>query len=158
MSDRLEDDPAGEVEWPTDTPRYRLTLPATEDEAALDVLAAIMDASPRQPASAEFRATAGRRADADHARRALSDLAAHPDVTVGDRETSGAVPITGDTFDALAVLTDETRVLVVRDEDGTAIVKRRDDRFTFTVPEASIETIESLLSGVLVERLERLDD
>jgi hypothetical protein len=158
MSDRLEDEPAGEVEWPTDTSRYRLTLPATEDEAALDVLAAIMDASPRQPASADLRVTAGRRADADHVRRALSDLAAHPDVTVGDRETSGAVPITGDTFDALAVLAGETRALAVRDEDGTAILKRRNDRFTFAVPEPSIETIESSLPGVLVERLAWLDD
>jgi len=152
MSDRLDDETV--VDWPADTPRYRLALPATETEAALDLLATIMDTSPRQPASMAVRVTAGRRADADHVRRALSDLAAHPDVTVGDRETTGTVPLTGDTFDALAVLADETRALVVRDADGVAILKRRDDRFTFAMPETAVEAVKSSLSAGLHDRID----
>lgn len=153
MSDGPDDESA--VEWPTGTPRYRLQLPATEGEsAALDVLAAVLDASPRQPVSATAEIAAGRRADADRIRSALADLAGHPDVTVGDRETSGTVPLTGDTFDALAALTDETRSLVVRDDAGIAILQRRDDRFTFAVPGSTMETVESALSASLLERLD----
>jgi|GEM_PF-964461 len=142
--------------WP-DAPRFRLTLPATEESAALDVLAAILDASSRRPDSVVVHVDAGRRDDRERVRSALSDLAAHPDVTVADHETIGSVPLTGDTFDALADLSPSLRHLLVLDPDGHLVLARTDDRFTFTLPASAAETVRSTLSDELVDRLEPAD-
>ncbi|WP_372479768.1 hypothetical protein ACAH01_15360 [Halomicrobium sp. HM KBTZ05] len=148
------DDPLADAEWPAETPQYRLQTPATDDDAPLDVLATVLDESPRSPATATVRVGTGRRDDRDHIRHALADLAAHSDVAVGHEETSGTVPLTDGTFDALADVSPEIRTLVVRDDDGLALVTRRDERFTFAVPDDVIGAVESSLPSSLRERLE----
>ncbi|NLV09428.1 hypothetical protein GOC74_05740 [Halomicrobium mukohataei] len=150
------DDPLADAEWPTETPRYRLQTPATDDDAPLDVLATVLDESPRSPATATVRVGTGRRDDRDHIRHALADLAAHSDVAVGHEETSGTVPLTDGTFAALADVSPEIRTLVVRDDDGLALVTRRDERFTFALPDDAIEAVESSLPSSLRERLEEV--
>ncbi|WP_018257036.1 hypothetical protein [Halomicrobium katesii] len=149
------DDPLDDAEWPAETPRYRLVVPATAPElASIELLATVLDESPRSPAAATVRVGSGRRDDRDRVRHALADLAAHSDVAVGHEETTGSVPLTGDTFDALADVSPEIRTLVVRDADGLAIVTRRDERFTFAMPDEAIEAVESSLPSSLRERLE----
>ncbi|MBO4247908.1 hypothetical protein IL252_08790 [Halomicrobium sp. IBSBa] len=149
------DDPLADAEWPAETPRYRLVVPATASElASIELLATVLDESPRSPATATVRVGTGRRDDRDHIRHALADLAAHSDVAVGHEETSGTVPLTDGTFDALADVSPEIRTLVVRDDDGLALVTRRDERFTFALPDEAIEAVESSLPSSLRERLE----
>jgi hypothetical protein len=151
------DDPFDDVEWPADEQRYRLQTPATDDEAPLDVLAAVLDASPRTPATATVQIGAGRRDDRDRVRSALSDLAAHPDVRVDDGETSGTVPVTDDTFAALADLSDDVRALVVRDDDEAPILERRGERFRFVLPDGRVEALRSTLPTATFDRLDPLE-
>lgn len=158
MDDGRADDETGEIAWPSETARYRIALPATEDGVALDVLAAVLDASPRPPAAAEFEIDAGRRVDGDRTRSALADLAAHPDVTVGTDETAGAVPLTGDTFAALADLSADTRLLIVRDEAGDAVLVRRAETITFALPASLIEGLRSDLPASVRDRIDPVED
>lgn len=153
---RASDSLPADGPWP-DVSRFRLTLPATDESGALDVLAAILDASPRRPDSALVHVAAGRRDDRDRVRSALSDLAAHPDVTVADHETTGSVPLTGDTFDALAALSPAIRHLLVLDADGYLVLARTDERFAFALPASAAETVRSTLPAAVADRLEPVD-
>jgi len=157
MSDGSASDDPFDVEWPADSRRYRLQTPATDEDAPLDVLAAVLDANPRAPATATVRVGAGRRDDRDRVRSALSDLAAHPDVRVGDGETTGTVPVTDDSFAALADLSADVRALVVRDADGVPILERRGERFRFVLPEDGVEALRSTLPAATVDRLDPVE-
>ena len=142
--------------WPDDQ-RFRLTVPASDEPAAMDVLAAVLDASPRRPDSVLVHVDAGRRDDRERIRSALSDLAAHPDVTVADRATTGSVSLTGDTFDALVDLSPSLRHLLVLDADGHLLVVRSEDRFRFALPPSAADTLRSTLPDALADRIETVD-
>jgi hypothetical protein len=157
MTDGSATDDPLEVEWPGDARRYRLQTPAADEDAPLDVLAAVLDATPRAPATATVRIGAGRRDDRDRVRSALADLAAHPDVRVGDGETSGTVPVTNDTFAALADVSAEIRALVVRDDDGRPILERRGERFRFVLPAERADRLRDTLPAAIADRLDAVE-
>lgn len=144
--------------WPDDEPAYRLRPPAAAEGAGLDALAALLDVSPRKPATAVVRLAVGRRTDLVGPRRnALESLAGISAVTVHDDRTTGIAPLTGESFEAIATLFADLDHLLVRDDDEVAIAEWRDETLRFALPEAAVEALRSDLDAALAARIEALE-
>jgi len=146
------------VAWPSAEPSYRLRAPATDEAAALDVLAAVLDATPRSPERVSVRIAIGRRMDIVGPRReALEALSGHEDVTVADGHTIGTVALTDGTFADLAELFDDLDRAVVFDPDGVAIADWRDGDLRFALPADGVETVRETVDAAVADRIERID-
>jgi len=147
-----------ETAWPDDEPTHRLRPPATTPTAGLDALAAVLDGTPRQPATVALGLTVGRRAELVGPRRiALESLSGHADVTVDDDHTSGTVPLTGTTFDDLAELFEELDYAVVEDTTGVAIADWREETLRFALPSETLASVEDAVGGDVADRIDRVD-
>lgn len=141
--------------WPQDETRYRFELSAPEEAVGLDVLAAVLDASPRPPAKAFVHLGLGRRDNPGDERFAVETIAGHTDVSATDTHTTGTVPITRETFDALARVHGQTLVYaVVCDEDGRAILERDWTTLRFSLPSSAVETVREAVGAADAERFE----
>lgn len=146
------------VAWPSTEPSYRLRPPATETEAALDALAAVLDATPRHPERVSVRLAVGRRTDIVGPRRiALESLSGHEDVTVDDDHTIGTVALTDETFTDLTELFADLDRAVVFDPDGVAIADWRDEMLRFALPESAVEGVREGVDAAVADRIERVD-
>jgi len=146
------------VAWPSAEPSYRLRPPATDEEAALDALAAALDATPRQAVRLSLRLAVGRRMDLLGPRReALEALSGHDEVTVANDHTVGTVPLTGATFADLAELFADLDRAIVFDPEGVAIADWRDGVLRFAVPAAAVETVWEAVDATVADRIERVD-
>jgi len=144
--------------WPSAEPSYRLRPPATDEAAALDALAAVLDATPRSPERVSVRLAIGRRTDLVGPRRiALEALSGHDDVTVADDHTIGTVALTDETFADLAELFSDLDRAVVFDPDGVAIADLRDGDLRFAVPEDAVDRVRDAVDPALADRIERLE-
>jgi len=145
------------VAWPSAEPGYRFRPPATDERVALDVLAAVLDGTPRRAERVSIRLTIGRRTDILGQRReALESLSGHDDVTVHDDHTIGTVPLTGETFDGLVRLREDIDRAVVFDPDGVAIADRRDGILRFALPADAVELVRESAATV-ADRIERVE-
>jgi hypothetical protein len=143
--------------WPDDEPAYRLRPPAAEESAGLDVLSAVLDATPRGPSTAVVRLAVGRRTDVVGPRRtALETLAASSAVTVRDDRTTGIAPLTGENFEAVATLFTDFDHLLVRDDDEVAIAEWRDETLRFALPAEAVERVRDGVDATVADRIERL--
>jgi len=153
----------GRPTWPDDESRHRVRPPASDDREegpagspAADALAAVLDATPREPSTAFCYLSVGRRVDLiGPERTALEALSGHADVRVDTDHTAGTLPLTGETFDAIVALLDEVEYLLIRDENGDAIAEWRSETLRFSVPD--IESVTTALTPALAERVERDD-
>lgn len=146
------------VAWPSTEPSYRLRPPATDEAAVLDVLAAVLDLSPRRAERVSVRLAIGRRVDLlGPKREALEALSGHDDVTVDDDRTIGTVPLTAATFADIAELLDELDRAVVWDADGVAVADLRNGVLRFAVPEAAIETVREGVDAAVADRIEQVE-
>lgn len=142
--------------WPQDETRYRFELSAPDEAVGLDVLAAVLDASPRPPADAFVHLGLGRRDNPGDERFAVETIAGHTDVSATDTHTTGTVPMTADTFDALARVHGRTLVYaVVCDDDGRAILERDWTTLRFSLPPAAVETVREAVGAADTERFEQ---
>ncbi|MBV0900253.1 hypothetical protein [Haloarcula salina] len=142
--------------WPREETRYRLELTDPDEAVGLDALAAVLDASPRVPESAFVHLGLGRRADLGDERFAVETIASHGGVTAADGHTTGRVPLTGETFDALArVHGDALRYAVVCDDDGRAIVERDWTTLTFSLPASAVGAVRAAAESLDDDRIER---
>ncbi|WP_262179866.1 hypothetical protein [Haloarcula laminariae] len=141
--------------WPEREPSYRLRPPATDLSAGLDGLAAALDATPRQPETATVKLRIGRQTDVIGPRReALEALSGYPDVTVDAGTTAGTVPLTGETFDALAELFEDVERALVRDADGVAVAEWRDERLRFALPSDAVSRVRAAVDAERIEQVE----
>ena len=146
------------VAWPSAEPSYRLRPPATDEAAALDALAAVLDASPRRPERLSLRLAIGRRMDLLGPRRiALESLSGHEDVTVADDHTIGTLALTDETFADLAELFADLDRAVVWDADGVAIADWRDEVLRFALPETAVAQVREGIDAAVADRIERVD-
>lgn len=142
--------------WPRDETRYRLELPDPDEAIGLDVLAAGLDASPRTPDAAFVNLDLGRRADPGDERFAVETLAGHRDVTAADDHTTGRVPLTDETFDALArVHGDALHYAVVCDPEGRVIVERDWTTLRFSLPPSAVDAVRDAVDSLGGDRIER---
>jgi len=142
--------------WPRDETRYRLELPDPDEAVGLDALAAVLDASPREAETAFVHLGLGRRADPGGERFAVETIASHGGVTAADGHTTGRVPLTAETFDALArVHGDALRYAVVCDADGRAIVERDWTTLRFSLPPSAVESVRDAVAPLDGDRIER---
>ncbi|MEF8974219.1 MAG: hypothetical protein V5A15_04960, partial [Haloarcula sp.] len=78
------------------------------------------------------------------------------DVSATDTHTTGTVPMTAETFDALARVYGETLVYaVVCDEDGRAILERDWTTLRFSLPASAVETVQDAVGAADAERFEQ---
>ena len=146
------------VAWPSAEPSYRLRPPATDETAALDVLAAVLDGTPRQVERVSLRLAVGRRMDLLGPRReALEALSGHEDVTVADDHTVGTVALTDERFADLAELFADLDRAVVVDADGVAIADWRDGELRFALPADVVGTVGEGLDDAVADRIERME-
>ena len=146
------------VAWPSAEPSYRLRPPATDEAAALDVLAAVLDATPRQVERVSVRLAVGRRTDIVGSRRiALESLSGHTDVTVADTHTIGTLSLTDETFADLAELFADLDRAVVFDPEGVAITDWRDRVLRFALPEPTVQQVREGVDSGTANRIERDD-
>ena len=146
----------GRPTWPEGESQHRVRPPASDDGAVADALAAVLDATPREPKTAFCYLSVGRRVDLlGPERTALEALSGHADVRVDTDHTAGTVALTGETFDALVRLLDEVEYLVVRDDAGDAIAEWRPETLRFSVPD--VESVTAALPTALAARVERDD-
>ena len=144
------------VAWPSAEPSYRLRAPATDEAAALDVLAAVLDATARQTERVSVRLGIGRRMDLLGPRReALEGLSGHADVTVADDHTIGTLTLTEAAFADLAELFADIERAVVFDPDGVAIADLRDGELRFALPETAVERVREGVDASVADRIER---
>jgi len=125
--------------WP-DEPRHRLRLPAAGVDAGLDALAAALDAI-EGPERVFVHLDIGRRAEFGPRRRTLESLSGHPDVVVADQQTAGSLPLTAETFDALAALYEDIAYALVWDEAGDPVLELRGERLTVALPAEAVATL-----------------
>lgn len=146
------------VAWPSAEPSYRLRPPATDEDAVLDALAAVLDASSRCAKRVSVRLAIGRRVDVLGPRRvALEALSGHDDVTVADDYTVGTVPLTAETFADLAELIADLDRAVVWDPEGVAIADLRDGQMRFALPAEAVEQVRDGLNAAVADRIERVE-
>ncbi|PSP64606.1 hypothetical protein BRC76_01545 [Halobacteriales archaeon QH_8_67_36] len=146
------------VAWPSAEPSYRLRPPATDEDAAIDALAAVLDVTPRRPERLSLRLAVGRRMDLLGPRRdALEALSGHDGVTVADDHTVGTVTLTEATFADLAELFADLDRAAVRDPDGVAIADWRDAILRFALPESAAEQVRGSVDAAVADRIERVD-
>jgi hypothetical protein len=144
--------------WPDDEPAYRLRPPAADEDAGLEALAAVLDATPRAPSTAVVRLGVGRRTALVGPRRnALEALSGTSAVTVHDDRTTGIAPLTGESFEAIATLFPDLDRLLVRDEDDVAIAEWREETLRFTLPDVALGSLQSDLGEALADRIELLE-
>ena len=145
------------VAWPSAEPSYRLRPPTTDEDAALDALAAVLDATPRQAERVSVRLGVGRRMDLLGPRReALESLSGHDDVTVAADHTVGTLALTAETFADLAELFADLDRAIVFDPDGVAIADWRDGSLRFALPAEVVGTVGEGLDDAVVDRIEQL--
>ena len=145
------------VAWPSAEPSYRLRPPATDEAAALDALAAVLDATPRSPERLSVRLAIGRRTDVVGPRRvALEALSGHEDVTVAEDHTIGTLALTDETFADLAELFADIERAVVFDPEGVAIADWRAGVLRFALPETAVERVRAGLDATVADRVERV--
>jgi hypothetical protein len=142
--------------WPEDETRHRFELSEPDEAVGLDVLAAVLDASPRSPEKAFVHLGVGRRDTPQHERFAVETIAGHTDVSATDTHTTGTVPMTAETFDALVRVYGETLVYaVVCDEDGRAILELDWTTLRFSLPLSAVETVREAVGVAVAERFEQ---
>ncbi|MDS0221750.1 hypothetical protein NDI54_10375 [Haloarcula sp. S1AR25-5A] len=143
--------------WPQDETTRRFELSDPDEAVGLDLLAAVLDASPRTPEAAFVHLGIGRRDNPGGERFAVETLAGHTDVSATDTHTTGTVPMTAETFDALARVHGETLVyVVVYDDDGRAILERDWTTLRFSLPPSAIETVREAVGMAVADRFERV--
>lgn len=143
------------VRWPLDEQRYRFELSAPDEQAGLDAFAAVLDASQREPEQVFVHLGLGRRDDPGGERFAVETLAGHTGVTATDTHTTGIVPMTDETFDALARVYGDTLVYaLVCDADGRAIVERDWTTLTFAVLEPAFDSVRDAVGPAVAERFD----
>jgi len=155
----------GRPTWPDDESRHRVRPPVSEEREdgegaagslAADALAAVLDATPREPATVFCYLSVGRRVDlVGPERTALEALSGHADVRVDTDHTAGTIPLTGETFDAVVRLLDQVEYLLIRDDTGDAVAEWRQETLRFSVPE--LGPVTAALPPTLSERVERDD-
>jgi hypothetical protein len=150
-------DSDGRWSWPADEAQFGVDLAAGADEAGLDVLAAVLDATPREPATLAVHVELGRRDDTVGDRRgALERLAGYPDVTALATDTAGTAPATPEALDAVFRLYGAAlRRVTVLDEAGLAILESLDGRVEFSLPAARISEVRSALPEAVRNRVAR---
>jgi hypothetical protein len=142
--------------WPEDEIRHRFELSEPDEAVGLDVLAAVLDASPRAPTETFVHLGLGRRDNPGGERFAVETIAGHTDVSATDTHTTGTVPMTGETFDALARLHGQTLVYaVVCDDDGRAILERDWTTLRFSLPPSAVEAVREAVGSADAERFEQ---
>ncbi|WP_336337502.1 hypothetical protein [Haloarcula brevis] len=142
--------------WPQDETTQRFELSDPDEAVGLDVLAAVLDASPRAPEKAFVHLGVGRRDPPVGERFAVETIAGHTDVSATDTHTTGTVPLTAGTFDALARVYGESLVYaVVCDDDGRAVVERDWTTLRFSLPPSAAETVREAVGPATAERFER---
>jgi len=142
--------------WPGDETRRRFELSDPDEAVGLDVLAAVLDASPRFPEKAFVHLGVGRRDTPQRERFAVETLAGHTDVSATDTHTTGTVPVTTETFDALARVYGGALVyVVVGDADGHAILELDWTTLRFSLPPSAVETVREAVGPAVAERFER---
>lgn len=147
-----------ELDWPAEPPRRELELSAADDAAGLDVLAAVLDETAREHAELFVHVALGRRDDLPEGKTfAIEALSRHPEVTVSDHHTVGAVPFTAEAFESLTRLYGDDLVhATVFDADGEPIVERRDwTTLRFAIDEGARDRLREALPASVAERLER---
>lgn len=145
------------VRWPAEERRYRFELSETDESVGLDVFAAMLDASPRAPTQAFVHLGLGRRDDPGGERYAVETLAGHTGVSATDTHTTGKIPLTDETFDALARVHGNTLVYaVVCDDTGRAIAERDWTTLTVSLPEPAFETVREAVGPAVAERFEQV--
>jgi hypothetical protein len=143
--------------WPEDETRYRFELSAPDEAVGLDLFAAVLDASPRSPTEAFVHLGLGRQDNPGGERFAVETIAGHTDVSATDSHTTGTVPMTAETFDALARVYGETLVyVVVCDEDGRAILERDWTTLRFSLPPSAVETVQTTVEAADSGRFDRV--
>lgn len=141
--------------WPDSEARYRLRPPAG---TGLDVFAAVLDATPRDPTTVALRLGIGRQAELLGPRRiALEGLSGHTAVSVAEDHTAGTVPLSGGAFEDIAGLFGAIDRAVVRDAGGTAIVQWDGEEFQFALSDAAIERLRGGLDTAVAARLDPAD-
>jgi len=143
--------------WPEDEIRHRFELSEPGEAVGLDVLAAVLDASPRGPTEAFVHLGLGRRDNPGGERFAVETIAGHTDVSATDTHTTGTVPMTAETFEALARVYGRSLVYaVVCDEDGRAILERDWTTLQFSLPPSAVETVRDAVGSAAGERFEQV--
>ncbi|KAA9399142.1 hypothetical protein Har1130_13130 [Haloarcula sp. CBA1130] len=143
--------------WPQDEARHRFELSAPDEAVGLDLFSAVLDASPRTPTEAFVHLGLGRRDNPGIERFAVETIADHTEVSATDTHTTGTVPITAETFDALARVHGETLVYaVVCDDDGRAILERDWTTLRFSLPPSAAETVRETVGPADAERFEQV--
>jgi len=146
------------VAWPSAEPSYRLRPPATDEAGALDVLAAVLDATPRRSERVSVRLAIGRRMDLLGPRReALEALSGHSEVTVAEDHTIGTLALTDETFADLAELFADLERAIVFDSEGVAIADLRDDILRFALPETAVERVRDGVDAAVADRIQRVE-
>jgi len=146
------------VAWPSAEPSYRLRPPATDEAGALDVLAAVLDATPRRSERVSVRLAIGRRMDLLGPRReALEALSGHSEVTVAEDHTIGTLALTDETFVDLAELFADLERAIVFDSEGVAIADLRDDILRFALPETAVERVRDGVDAAVADRIQRVE-
>lgn len=146
------------VAWPSAEPSYRFRPPADEVTAAVDVVAAVLDATERSPERVSLRVDIGRQADVVGPRRvALESLSGHEAVTVADDHTIGTVPMTPETFDAVVDLWVDIDRAVVWDPDGVPIAEWLEERLRYALPEAAGQQVRAAVPDGVASRIERVE-
>jgi len=141
--------------WPQDETTQRFELSDPDEPVGLDLLAAVLDASPRTPAEAFVHLGLGRRDNPGAERFAVETIAGHTTVSATDTHTTGTVPVTAETFDALAQVYGGTLVYVaIYDDDGRAILERDWTTLRFSLPASAVETVQEAVGAVDAERFE----
>lgn len=154
--ERAGDDDRGPT-WPTSETRCRLDLTDPAEQAGLDTLAAALDLTPRSPETAFVHLGLGRRDDPGGERFAVETIARHADVTATGHHTTGTVPLTGETFDALSRLHGDALVYaVVADDAGRAIVERDWTTLRFSLPASMVEKFDRIVDSAVGDRVERI--
>ncbi|WP_336357547.1 hypothetical protein [Haloarcula sp. CGMCC 1.6347] len=142
--------------WPEDETIRRFELTEPDEAVGLDVLAAVLDASPRSPEKAFVHLGVGRRDTPQRERFAVETFAGHTDVSATDTHTTGAVPVTAETFDALARVYGGTLVyVVIGDADGHAILELDWTTLRFSLPSSAVETVRESVGPAVAERFEQ---
>ena len=150
-------DSNGRWSWPADEAQFSVDVGSGVDDAGLDVLAAVLDATPRESATLAVHVEHGRRNDLQGGRRdALERLAANPDVTALTDDTAGTAPATAETLEAVFRLygTDLRRATML-DEGELAIVEYLDGQVEFSLPAERIDEVRSPLPERVRDRLTR---
>lgn len=162
LTDRILDtwsdaglDSDGRWSWPADEAQFSVDVDRAE--AGLDVLAAVLDATPREPATLAIHVEHGRGNDLQGDRRdALERVAASPNVTALAADTAGTAPATAETLEAMFLLFDaDLRRATVLDGTGLAIVEYLDRQLEFSLPAARIGEVRSALPSGVGDRLTR---